>query len=158
MHRFGLGDELVAFAEKHQLPMCATLLGKSVVSEKHPLYIGIYEGAMCREPIRRFVEESDCLLLMGTFMTDIDLGIYTAKLDFSKRILATSESLQIRHHHYQNVQLGDFIRGLLKADLSPPKRRIPAECRRKEPKFVLNPDARITTARMFERKIGRAHV
>lgn len=106
---------------------------------------------MCREPIRRFVEESDCLLLMGTFMTDIDLGIYTAKLDFSKRILATSESLQIRHHHYQNVQLGDFIRGLLKADLSPPKRRIPADCRRKEPKFILNPDAKITTARMFER-------
>jgi indolepyruvate decarboxylase len=151
MHRFGLDDELVAFAEKHQLPMCATLLGKSVVSEKHPLYIGIYEGAMCREPIRRFVEDSDCLLLMGTFMTDIDLGIYTAKLDFSKRILATSESLQIRHHHYQNVQLGDFIRGLLKADLSPPKRRIPADCRLKEPKFILNPDAKITTARMFER-------
>jgi indolepyruvate decarboxylase len=151
MHRFGLDDELVEFAEKHQIPMCATLLGKSVVSEKHPLYIGIYEGAMCREPIRRFVEESDCLLLMGTFMTDIDLGIYTAKLDFSKRILATSESLQIRHHHYQNVQLGDFIRGLLKADLSPPKRKIPADCRRKDPKFVLNPDAKITTARMFER-------
>jgi len=151
MHRFGLEDELVAFAEKHQLPMCATLLGKSVVSEKHPLYIGIYEGAMCREPIRRFVEESDCLLLMGTFMTDIDLGIYTAKLDFSKRILATSESLQIRHHHYQNVQLGDFIRGLLKADLAPTKRKIPADCRRKDVKFVLNPDAKITTARMFER-------
>jgi indolepyruvate decarboxylase len=151
MHRFGLEEELVKFAEQHQLPMCATLLGKSVVSEKHPLYIGIYEGAMCREPIRRFVEESDCLLLMGTFMTDIDLGIYTAKLDFSKRILATSESLQIRHHHYQNVQLADFIHGLLKANLSPPKRRIPADCRRKEPKFVLKPDAIITTARMFER-------
>jgi len=151
MHRFGLDDELVAFAEKHQIPMCATLLGKSVVSEKHPLYIGIYEGAMCREPIRRFVEESDCLMLMGTFMTDIDLGIYTAKLDFSKRILVTSESLQIRHHHYENVLLGDFLRGLMKANLTPPKRRIPADCKRKEARFVLNPDAKITTARMFAR-------
>jgi len=36
MHRFGLGDELVKLAEDHKLPMVATLLGKSVVSEKHP--------------------------------------------------------------------------------------------------------------------------
>jgi indolepyruvate decarboxylase len=48
MHRFGLGDEVVKLAEKHQIPMCATLLGKSVVSEKHPLYLGIYEGAIVK--------------------------------------------------------------------------------------------------------------
>src|SRR5882724_4969060 len=60
MQRFGLGDEVVKLAEQHQIPMCATLLGKSVVSEKHPLYLGIYEGAMCREGVRKFVEESDC--------------------------------------------------------------------------------------------------
>src|SRR5262249_7667607 len=53
MHRFGLGDEVVKLADKHQIPMCATLLGKSVVSEKPPLYLGIYEGAMCREPVRK---------------------------------------------------------------------------------------------------------
>ncbi|HYI29407.1 MAG TPA: thiamine pyrophosphate-binding protein, partial [Bradyrhizobium sp.] len=33
LHRFGLGGEVVKFAEKHQIPMCATLQGKSVVAE-----------------------------------------------------------------------------------------------------------------------------
>jgi len=151
MHRFGLGDEVVKLAEKHQIPMCATLLGKSVVSEKHPLYLGIYEGAMCREPVRKFVEESDCIILLGTFMTDIDLGIYTAKLDVSKCIYVTSDQLQIRHHHFNDVLLGDFIKGLVKADLSPPKRTIPPGCRREEPRFVLQPKAKITSRRLFMR-------
>ncbi len=151
MHRFGLGDEVVKLAEKHQIPMCATLLGKSVVSERHPLYLGIYEGAMCRDPVRKFVEDSDCIILLGTFMTDIDLGIYTAKLDIGKCIYVTSDLLQIRHHHFNDVLLADFVKGLLKTNLSPPKRPIPAHCRREEIAFVLEPEAKITTHRLFAR-------
>ena len=37
IHRFGLQDKVLALAEKHHLPIAATLLGKSVVPEKHPL-------------------------------------------------------------------------------------------------------------------------
>jgi len=151
MHRFGLGAEVGKLAEKHQIPMCATLLGKSVVSEKHPLYLGIYEGAMCRDSVRKFVEDSDCIILLGTFMTDIDLGIYTAKLDIGKCIYATSDMLQISHHHFDEVLLSDFVKGLLKADLSPPKRTIPHDCRRDEPKFVLQPETKVTTRRLFAR-------
>src|SRR5436190_1660197 len=151
MHRFGLGDEVVKLAEKHQIPMCATLLGKSVVSERHPLYLGIYEGAMCRESVRKFVEDSDCIILLGTFMTDIDLGIYTAKLDIGKCIYVTSDLLQIRHHHFNDVLLADFVKGLIRADLSPPRRPIPAQCRREETKFVLQPESKVTTKRLFAR-------
>jgi indolepyruvate decarboxylase len=131
--------------------MCATLLGKSVVSEKHPLYLGIYEGAMCREPVRKFVEESDCIILLGTFMTDIDMGIFTARLDLGKSICITSDMLQIRHHHFHDVLLSDFVKGLLKADLHPPKRPIPAGCRRVDPPFVLRPDDKLTSQRLFAR-------
>jgi indolepyruvate decarboxylase len=151
MHRFGLGDEVVKLAEKHQIPMCATLLGKSVVSERHPLYLGIYEGAMCRDSVRKFVEDSDCIILLGTFMTDIDLGIYTANLDIGKCIYVTSDMLRISHHHFNDVLLADFVKGLLKADLSPPKRPIPPACRREVTKFVLQPEEKITTRRLFER-------
>ena len=93
IHRFGLQDEVIKLAEKHDIPICATLLGKSVVSEKHPLYLGIYEGAMGRESVRKFVEESDCVILLGAFMTDINLGIYTANLDVGKCILVTADYL-----------------------------------------------------------------
>ena len=66
IHRFGLQDKLLAFAEATQIPMAATLLGKGVVRETHPLYVGIYEGALGVEQVTRFVEDSDCILLFGT--------------------------------------------------------------------------------------------
>lgn len=46
IHRFGLQKDVLALAERLNIPMCATLLGKSVVAESHPLYLGVYEGAM----------------------------------------------------------------------------------------------------------------
>ena len=61
------------------------------------------------------MESADCLLMLGCFLTDINLGIFTAKLDPSRCIDATSEDLRIRHHHYRDVRLDDFIRGLDRA-------------------------------------------
>lgn len=151
VHRFGLQAEVVKLAEAHQIPMCATLLGKSVVSEKHPLYLGVYEGAMGRESVRKFVEESDCVILLGTFMTDINLGIYTAHLDPARCIYATSEQLRISHHHFHDVVFGDFVRGLVKARLSPPRCSLPASDRSAGEPFVPKPDAPMTIKRLFER-------
>ncbi len=65
VHRFGLQKLVVELAEKFNIPMCATLLGKSVVSEKHPLYLGVYEGAMGRQAVTEYVESSDCVILLG---------------------------------------------------------------------------------------------
>ena len=114
IHRFGLQDELLELVNKTGIPIAATVLGKSVLGEQHPRYLGIYEGAMGREDVRRYVEDSDCLILLGAFMTDINLGVYTARLDPARSIYATSEKLSIGYHFYEEVRFQDFVRGLLK--------------------------------------------
>src|SRR5437762_12700809 len=83
------------------------------MGEQHPCYLGIYEGAMGRDDVRRYVEESDCLIMLGAFMTDINLGVYTARLDPGRSISDTSEKLSIRYHSYEDVRFKDFMRGLL---------------------------------------------
>ncbi|HEX8200506.1 MAG TPA: thiamine pyrophosphate-binding protein, partial [Isosphaeraceae bacterium] len=112
VHRFGLQDDLLALAEPAGLPIATTILGKSVIAEGHPLFAGVYEGGMGRAEVTEYVEASDCLLMLGCFLTDINLGIFTAQLDPARCIDATSEDLRIRHHHYRGVRLDDFIRGL----------------------------------------------
>ena len=62
MHRFGMQDDLLKLIERTGIPVAATILGKSVISEQHPLYLGIYEGAMGRDEVRAYVEESDCVI------------------------------------------------------------------------------------------------
>ena len=112
IHRFRLQAELLSLAESTRMPIATTILGKSVISEAHPLFAGVYEGAMGRPEVTELVESADCLLMLGCFLTDINLGIFTAKLDPSRCIDATSENLRIRHHHYRDVRLDDFLRGL----------------------------------------------
>jgi len=150
IHRYGLQDELLNFAESTRIPIACTMMGKSVVAETHPLYAGLYEGAMSRAEVTQFVEESDCLVLLGTFMTDIDLGIYTARLDPGKCIYAVSDDLRIRHHHYHDVLLGDFIRTLTAKRPQPPQRPLPPRSDNGE-KFQVKPDEPITITRLMAR-------
>lgn len=151
IHRYGLQDELLNFAESTRIPIACTITGKSVVPETHPLFVGLYEGAMSREEVTQFVEESDCVILLGTFMTDIDLGIYTANLDPTRCIYAVSDDLRIRHHHYHDVLLGDFIRALTARRPHPPERLPPARSDEKGRAFQLQPERPLTITRLIER-------
>lgn len=151
IHRFGLQDQLVQFAETTRIPVAATVLGKSVMAEQHPLYIGIYEGAMGRQEVTEYVEDSDCVLLLGAFMTDINLGIYTAKLDPARCIYATSEQLRIRHHHYHQVSFREFLARLTTQPPRPVHRAIPAALCPHDVRFELRPEERITVTRLFAR-------
>jgi TPP-dependent 2-oxoacid decarboxylase len=150
VHRFGLQELLRALLEKANIPFASTILGKSVMSEQHPLYLGVYEGAMGREDVREYVESSDCVVMLGTFMTDINLGIYTARLDPARSISATSEKLSIRYHIFEDVRFKDFMRGLASADL---KRREPGDYPHPEgrPEFSVQPGAKLTAKRVFQR-------
>ena len=112
LHRFGLQKE-VELARRTNIPIASTLLGKSVVAENLPFYMGVYEGAMGREEVRRYVESSDCVILLGAFLTDINLGVFTARLDPARSIYATSEKLSIQYRNYEDVRFKDFMRRLL---------------------------------------------
>ena len=151
IHRFELQDELLSLAEEARLPIATTILGKSVISEAHPLFAGVYEGAMGREEVTTFVEDSDCLLMLGCFLTDINLGIFTAKLDPSRSINATSEDLQIRYHHYRDVRLDDFIRGLRERKLKLADPLVPVRQAAKIDHFSSDPSTPVTSASMFAR-------
>lgn len=113
IHRYGLAQELAKLINKTGIPVAVTLLGKSVVSEKQDSFIGVYEGAMGRAETQQYVEYSDCLIMLGTFLTDVNLGIFTAKLDRLHTIEATSEKIQISHHSFHGILFEDFIKALL---------------------------------------------
>jgi indolepyruvate decarboxylase len=151
IHRFALQNELIALAEATGMPIATTILGKSVISETHPLFVGVYEGAMGRAEVTELVESADCLLMLGCFLTDINLGIFTAKLDPAKCIDATSEDLRIRHHHYRDVRLDDFIRGLIDRRLTVAQIDLPAKTRPFAGIVIPPPETPVTSAVLFAR-------
>jgi indolepyruvate decarboxylase len=146
-----LQDLALKLAETAGIPIAATLLGKGVVGEMHPLYMGLYEGAIGREEITRYVEASDCLIMLGTFMTDMNLGMYSAEIDIGDCIYATSEQLRIRHHHYHDVLLQDFLERLVERGIQRRRPQPPAPTEWNREEFVLEPQAPITITRLIRR-------
>jgi len=112
LHRFRLQPHLTALVERTGVPVAATIMGKSVFPEAHPAYMGVYEGAMGHEELRDHVERSDCLVLLGAMMTDINLGIYTAKIDRRFSIYAAKDRVAIGLHAFDEVRMEDFIAAL----------------------------------------------
>jgi TPP-dependent 2-oxoacid decarboxylase len=127
IHRFGLQDQLTGLVERMNVPIATTLLGKSVIREDHPLYIGVYGGLVGREEILEFVESADCLLTLGTLLTDVeDVKAHTTLLAAGRTVHATADSIAIKHHTYEGVRFEDFVRALVTAPLpSFPARTLP---------------------------------
>lgn len=119
LHRHGLTDLAVAIAEKFNIPIAATLLSKSVISETNPNYIGVYSGGLSEAACQHYVETSDCAILLGAFISDVFLGLFTASLERKNCILATTEKTRIGLHSYDDVLFKDFLEALLAAPVTP---------------------------------------
>lgn len=149
IHRYGLQDQLTEFVNKTQIPVCSSLLGKSVIRETHPLYVGIYEGSMGKEEVTRYVEKSDCVLLLGQLMTDIDSGVGADQLDPAHCINATAEKILVKYHAYEDVGFPDFMNALTHASVRRrPRPKLPA-CQYNNKPFAASGKP-ITVKRLFE--------
>ena len=113
--RFKLHREFAGFLDQTGFPYVSMMLGKAVLSEHHPQFIGLFEGDRSRDYVRKRVESADCVLQLGALMTDLNTGGFTTNLDDSKTISANIHSVKIKHHYYENVSLHDFILGLTEA-------------------------------------------
>ena len=118
--RYRMARLVVRMAERMNIPIAADLLSKSAVPENHALYLGVYGGAMSSdEHVRKYLESSDLVLMLGTFITDMSMGFYTAKLDRRRTILVTSERTNVQYHRYDSIQFRDFLEALAAANIKP---------------------------------------
>ncbi len=117
LHRHGLTDKVVALAQKFNLPIAATLDSKGVISESNPLYMGVYSHALSDPKCEEYVNASDCLIMLGTFISDVFFGFGTQNLSRKNSILVTTEKARVQYHSFDDVLFSDFLDGLGKADI-----------------------------------------
>ncbi|MFA5955231.1 alpha-keto acid decarboxylase family protein [Hyphomicrobium sp.] len=156
LHRYGLMQQFMRLVEASKLPIATTLLGKTVISELHPQAIGVYEGSMSRKEVRDIVESSDVLLCLGAWISDINFGVYTGKLEGRQLILANSGRLKISQHVYEQVWIGDVVEGLADrlpaAGLSHPRFESVSQRATKAP--AARPGAKLTVSWVMSRVNG----
>lgn len=116
--RAGLRGALQAVVDASGLPFSTMMMGKSVLDEQSPAYVGLYNGALMNEPVREFVETCDRVLLVGAPMTDFNSGAFTARLDAARTITIAHHHVEIDGRVYPNVEMGELL-AVLAARLKP---------------------------------------
>jgi indolepyruvate decarboxylase len=149
--RFGLLDEALQIIDRTKLPVTVTPLDKSAISEQHPRFIGVYAGRMSRSEVSDYVEASDCLLMFGPLLTDVNLGGGTSTLTREHMVHLSRDAVQVGYRRYEGVRIEDVIHALVDADL-PSFEQLSCPFRPAAPS-VWEPrgDAEITVTRLFER-------
>lgn len=113
LQRFGLTDIVSELAKTHNIPIAATLMGKSVVRETNPLYLGIYSGVFSEPECKEYIDASDCVVVIGTIISDVLLGFTSDKFDRKRTNILNMDSIQLGMHSYHDVQLQDLLNALL---------------------------------------------
>ncbi len=112
LQRLRLQDEFEEIVRLTKWAYTTTLMGKSLISEKNDRFIGVYDSAFARGAIRQVVEvEADCLLALGTILSDFYGPIVAKKFD--RMILAAAGAVRVGSYVYPNVPLDRFVRRLL---------------------------------------------
>lgn len=146
IHRLGLQDALRELIDRTNLPIAANMLGKSVIDERHPGYIGTYWGRLSRDDVRQRVESSDCVLQLGVWWTDFERGFAPPPLDPERSVQAERNRVKVGHAAYDDVGLGDFLRELTRRltwSLPPPEAQ-------DLPTWTADSGQQVTIARLFE--------
>jgi pyruvate decarboxylase/indolepyruvate decarboxylase len=112
--RYRLHNELRSLLAATGYPYATLSMGKALLEETHPQYIGIYNGAVSEDYVRRRIEEADCVLSIGTYLTDFNTGKFSAKLDPGRTIEVHGQYLKIKRALYNNVAMHDFLPALSK--------------------------------------------
>jgi len=116
-YRFKVAKEIVKLVEKMGVPCCTSVLAKGAFPMNHPLYMGVYVGAVSPRPIRERVEQADLIIGLGMFLTDIETGGgQPAEALRHRSIWAVENRVNVSFHTYTDVTLRDFVHGLMRAE------------------------------------------
>lgn len=114
INRFKLADKFKALAEATGIPFCSTIMGKSIVSENHPQFLGVYNGNASLPIVRTiFKDIAKCRIGLGAWTTSKNLG---GTQDLGEDwIKADHEGVSVGSQYFPEVRLEDFIDGLREA-------------------------------------------
>ena len=156
--RFGLTDLLQKLIDASGFIYTTTSLGKTVLDEKGNKFMGTYSDAASIESVRNTILDADCVLTLGTIITD-DYLTFIEK-QYANMVLANTDGVRAGYFKYGDVTMKDFMEALLrrfKADkayplktVAPPQPKYPEPwVSNSDPKYNNDPET-LTYNRFFQ--------
>ena len=147
IERYGLQDEFQQLVQQLNIPYVTSLLGKSVLAEDSPQYVGVFEGPSSPQYVQDAFNQSDYILALGMWLTDENL--LGTPLPWDHMTLAARDSVRTDTDVQPQVTLADLIADLTKKScgLGP----YPLHDRPVTPPMEFPPDSPLTYQGFYDR-------
>ncbi|KAF5392321.1 hypothetical protein D9757_001403 [Collybiopsis confluens] len=96
-------DEVKAFVEKTGFEVYASPMGKSIVSEQHERYGGLYVGLLTRPEIKNRIEDAKLIISIGAVKSDLNTGNFTTKLETVRTIELHHATTKVKFAEYPGI-------------------------------------------------------
>ncbi|MBD8892629.1 thiamine pyrophosphate-binding protein [Labrenzia suaedae] len=98
------GDNILAVAERLNIPVCTTMTGQGTMPDDHVLSIGVIGDNGYHPHANRAMEESDFVLFVGSKMGSVvTIGWTFPKITLNKRVAQIDINPEIMANNYENV-------------------------------------------------------
>lgn len=157
--RYGMKDLLLRFVEQTGLPIASLSMGKGVIDENHPQFIGVYNGKLSDEYMKDKIANSDCTILIGVKLTDSITGGFSFLRDLDKinMIEIHPSSSRIHKQDYQ-AAMEDVLQGLVQHVKPRSREELSIQSlyeREVTGKPIFNPSSGAITQKRFWERIGQ---
>lgn len=110
--RFGMADLLSELIKVTGFLFTTTSLGKTVLDESHPGFIGTYSDLASLPQTLDVVNNSDCFITLGAIITDDYLDFI--EKNYGAMVTANTELMRVGYTPYPEVTMKDFMKKLVK--------------------------------------------
>lgn len=118
-------SELDVLISKLSCPIFTTNMGKGIVDETHPNYLGVYNGMVSGLGVAAAIEASDFVLVIGSLASDTNSGGFTRKVLPQNAIYLDAFSTTVKGTTFPSTPLKHLLL-TLSTNLQPTKAPIAA--------------------------------
>lgn len=112
LQRFGVQSYFEELVKLTGFPYSTTLLGKGLISEDNPHFIGVYDSIWAPHDTAHVIAQADCIFALGTIITDFYESIVIGD-GFERMVLAAGGAVRIGTDVLPAVDLALFVRRLV---------------------------------------------
>ena len=114
LRRYGLVDVFEAFLTASGLTYATTPMDKALLSEDHPAFLGMYNGARSTPAeLQAVVEDADLIIDLGGLVTeDLNTGLWSGNVDPNCTVSLYSDWVQAGDLVFTSVSISDVLAGL----------------------------------------------
>ena len=107
--RFDAEIEYKEFVEKSGIPVTNFLMGTNIIDMEYPKYLGGYFADLKNPIAKKYVDESDCLICVGTIYSD--LNSFGFKLPFkpNEQIAIYGNCTYIEGKRYDDIKMSELL-------------------------------------------------